>query len=124
MLLFLVCLFSIYMRKPGIVVFRKLQSNAFLKLQTIFKKSLLQEGAIFRILRKHRSEACGRGLCLVYLRNILFRGCSSHKLPLKYQVRTKGIVYFDHNQSPCRLHCGAFYYLTRINFAECNLNPI
>ena len=37
MLLFLVCLFSIYMWKPGIVVFRKLQSNAFVKLQTIKK---------------------------------------------------------------------------------------
>ena len=40
---FLVCLFSIYMQKPGIVVFRKLQSNAFVRLQTIFKKTLLQE---------------------------------------------------------------------------------
>ena len=31
--------------KPGIVVFRKPQSNAFVRLQTIKKKSLVQEGA-------------------------------------------------------------------------------
>ena len=59
------------MRKPGIVVFRKLQSNAFVRLQTIKKKSLVQEGGMFGVLRKHRSEACERRLCLVlkYLLN-------------------------------------------------------
>merc|ERR1712240_97061 len=63
-IVFLICLFRIYMRKPGIVVFRKLQSNALVRLQTI-KKSLVQEGGMFGVLRKHCSEACGRRLCLV-----------------------------------------------------------
>merc|ERR1712240_1007269 len=64
-IVFLICLFRIYMREPGIVVFRKLQSNSFVRLQTILKKSLVQEGGMFGVLRKHRSEACGRRLCLV-----------------------------------------------------------
>merc|ERR1712240_724339 len=65
-IVFLICLFRIYMRKPGIVVFRKLQSNALVRLQTI-KKSLVQEGGMFGVLRKHCSEACGRRLYLVLL---------------------------------------------------------
>ena len=59
------CLVFIYMQKPGIDVFRKPQSNTFIRLHTIFKKSLLQEGGMFGVLRKHRSEDCGRRLCLV-----------------------------------------------------------
>ena len=39
------------------------QSYAFVRL--LSNKSLVQEGGMFEILRKHRSEGCGRRLCLV-----------------------------------------------------------
>ena len=40
--------------------------QCFRKTPNNFKKSLVQEGGMFGVLRKHRSEACGRRLCLVF----------------------------------------------------------
>ena len=39
--------------------------QCFRKTPNNFKKSLVQEGGMFGVLRKHRSVACGRRLCLV-----------------------------------------------------------
>ena len=39
--------------------------QCFRKTPDYLKKSQLQEGGMFGVLRKHRSEACGRRLCLV-----------------------------------------------------------
>merc|ERR1712240_858082 len=67
--------------KPGIVVFRKLQSDAFVRLQTYLPLVLVIFLKLFGVLRKHCSEACGRRLCLVvpivqfsYQWNIYFSG--------------------------------------------------
>ena len=40
--------------------------QCFRKIPNYFKNSLLQEEGMFGVLRKHRSEACGRRLCLVF----------------------------------------------------------
>merc|ERR1712240_555930 len=87
-IVFLICLFRIYMQKPGRVVFRKLQSNAFVRLQTIKKKSLVQEGDMFGVLRKHRSEAYERRLCLVLALLFFFSLLSINKI-LFSTLRTK-----------------------------------
>ena len=41
--------------------------QCFRKTPDYLKKSQLQEGGMFGVLRKHHSEACGRRLCLVLI---------------------------------------------------------